>query len=123
MMDIEDLENRSQTQLVKEQLKEKRKHLDIVQESIEFQSSNMPNEDDLQGYIDMTKKDHVYCGIAQLFALTKKYNIPSRVLYNYGKDNEYEQVFNHEANKIGKPTLPILTVAHINGNHFQFVDD
>ena len=62
MMDIEDLENRSETQLVKERLKEEEgKHSDIVQESIEFQSSNMPNEDDLRRLYEnhMTKKDHI----------------------------------------------------------------
>lgn len=123
MMDIEKLQDKTQTPIVKNQLVEKRKHLEIVQDSICYQKANMPAEADFQGYIDITKKDRVYCGVAQLFALSKYYGIPVSVLYNYGKASQHEQIFNAEVNTGRSDPLPILTIAHVNGNHFQYVND
>lgn len=123
MLDIEELESQPQTSSVKEELAAKREHLKAVQDSIEFQKAHMPDEENFGSYIEITKGDHVYCGVAQIFALSKEYHIPIRVLYNYGKPNQYEQTFNQEANKERQHPLPILTLAHLNGNHFQFFND
>lgn len=123
LTDIEILKKEVQTLSKINEFDTKMKHLKTVEESIEYQNQNMPNEDDLQGYIDITKKDRVYCGVAQLLALSKEYNVPTRVLYNFGTENQYEQIFNEEVNLDQNPPLPILTLAHVNGNHFQFLDD
>lgn len=122
-MDIEELKRRIPSLEIENQLKEKNAHLASVQASVAFQKANLPSDDNLQGYIDLTKQDHVYCGVAQMFALSREYGVPVQVLYNYGKPNQYAQIFNDEVNTNNSNPLPILTVAHVNGNHFKFLDD
>ena len=75
----------------------------------------------MAGYIDITEKDKVYAGIAQALALSKEYNVPVRVLNFYGTAHEYPQLFNEQPDK--QPSPPVITIAHVNGNHFQFIDD
>jgi hypothetical protein len=121
MMDIQALINQPETMDDESQLTEKMTHLRFTQESIDLQKANLLSENNLQGYIDITKQDHVYCGIPQLFALSKIYNIPIRVVYKYGKADQYSEIYNEEVNIGRSSPLPILTVAHVNENHFKLL--
>jgi hypothetical protein len=105
---------------LKQRIKENKDLIEKKEQSIQFLRDNLPNEDDLPGYIDITEKDKVYAGIAQALALSKEYNVPVQVLNFYGTPHEYPQLF-EQADKQSQP--PIITIAHVNGNHFQFVDD
>src|SRR5205823_4523713 len=97
LTDIEQLKKANKTEDIQKQLKDKIQHLETTRASIAFQKANLPSEDNLQQYIDITKQDHIYCGIAQLFALGRFYGIPVRVVYNYGKA-ESSQLFNDKVN-------------------------
>ncbi len=114
-------EERSMTLLLEEQ--EDFDNLALAMQSIEQQEANMLQEDDLESYIKMTENDHVYCGIPQLFALCKFYDIPIRVLYKYGKADQYAETYNEQVNEGRESRLPTLTVAHVNDNHFKFIKD
>lgn len=109
--------------ILKTDLEQKQEQLKIVQASVQFQRNNMPEEGELQAYIDITKKDHIYCGLPQVMALAKEYGVPIRVIYNYDKPvhQRNEQLFNDQSHQ--NPPPPVITIAHVNGNHFQFVDD
>jgi hypothetical protein len=117
--DLNELKRMMPTDDVKQQLKQKQEQIKGIKESIAFQEKHLAREEDLQQYINMTKEDHVYCGTPQILALCKKYDIPVRVLFNYNRSNQFEQIFNEKA----QATKPVLTLAHVNGNHFQYVDD
>jgi|GEM_PF-4538482 len=121
--DIETLLQEAETPANTKKLLEKFADLQTLEESIASEKTNKLREDDHNGYIELTKKDHVYSGLPQIVALTKEYDIPIRVLYRYGKDDGYEQIFNEAANEKRDPPLPVLTIAHVNGNHFQFLDE
>jgi hypothetical protein len=119
----EQLSKNPHSALLKQQLTQKQEQLKMIQDSVQYQRDNMPEEGELQTYIDITKKDHIYCGLPQVIALSKEYNVPIRVIYNYDKPahQQNEQLFNDQSYK--DPAPPIITIAHVNGNHFQFVDD
>lgn len=122
--DIDQLSQRKpQTKITQEQTAQKQQQLNATLCSITFGRENMPEEGDQSSYINLTKRDKVYCGIAQLLAISKEYNIPIRVLYQYGKPGQTEQIFNQEVEQNTPSPLPILTIAHVNNNHFQFLDD
>lgn len=106
---------------LKKQLQEKKAHLAILEDSLSFQKRNIPDLADLEGYIDMTKQDHIYCGLPQVLALSKDYNVPIRVIYMFGKPTEKSEIYNEEAYEKG--ITPIITIAHVNGNHFKFIED
>lgn len=110
--EISKLKSFRQTDDVRAQIQEYQIGIKNYRDDIKFLQENLPDLDHPNTYIQMSKKDRFYCGIPQVLALTKVYNIPIRVLYPYG-----EQTFNEQ------PGKPIVTIKHINGNHFQYLDN
>jgi hypothetical protein len=120
------------------QLFEKVKHVQTKKESIEFEKSHLPENDDLISYIDATRQDKVYGGIPQIIAIIRLYDISIRVFYNYGND-QYPQIYNEkfadectvecshfpfDENCEGKKEIPpIISLNFINDNHFTYMDD
>jgi hypothetical protein len=76
------------------------------------------DDDNYENYINCTKEDRFYCGTAQIYALSLMYKIPIKLL----KDGQQPVTFNEIVNQDHIP-LPVLTIAHVNGNHFQFIND
>jgi hypothetical protein len=106
------------------QIQEANNILKIKQDSINSRRDKLVNDNDFQKYIEITKKkdeeEQVFCGIAQLLALSKEYDIPVRIYYPY-EPEPYSQIYNEEAHT--ERQLPILSIHHSGGNHFDVVDD
>ena len=75
---------------------------------------------DIADYINHSKKDHFYGGVAEILALSKKYDISIRVIYNYNADDQREEIFNK---KTDESTIITIACTGINQNHFQYLDD
>jgi hypothetical protein len=110
-------ERKSQDNDTLKQIEEKKLHKKSLEESIELQEKNMPkDENDIERYIALTSMNYIYCGIVQVLSLCKVYDIPIKVIYDYGKEGQYEQTYNQKENAKRK----VLTLAHVNDNHFKF---
>lgn len=121
--EIRTLSREVQTDDVKAQLQQKNDQLKAIRESIASQKNSLLPEGDYNGYIQATKQDHVYCGIAQILALSKEYQIPVCVIYDYGTTHARPETYNAECNDGRVSPLPALTIAHVNRNHFKFFND
>lgn len=119
----EKLERERELTVLLQEKEEDFENLVITLNSIDLQEAHLPKEEDVEGYIKMTENDHVYCGIPQIIALCKIYNIPIRVLYKYGKADQCAETYNEQANEGRSSPLPILTIAHVNNNHFKLIND
>lgn len=98
-------------------LEETRNQIQLIEASIQQLEHNLPDPSNIEEYIERTKTSGFYCGLPQIIAISNKYEIPIRVLYRYGKQDQHEQIFNQQLSG------PVITLAHLNGNHFEFFDD
>lgn len=118
LQDIEDLQNMPQTKDTQTQLNQKIIHLDAVQKAIEKENQNLVEEGDIPSYIEKSKQDHFYCDAAHIYAISHYYEIPVTVISKYGKSDQSEDTYNPEA----ASSLAPLTIAHVNGNHYVYID-
>lgn len=116
--DIEDLQNMSQTEDIQTQLYQKIIHLESIQQAIEKENQNFVEEGDIPSYIEKSKQDHFYCDAAHIYALSHYYEIPVIVISKYGKSDQSEDTYNPEA----AFSLAPITIAHVNGNHYVYID-
>ncbi len=117
---------------------EKVNHGQIIRQSIEFEKSHLPENDDFISYIDATRQDKVYGGIPQIYAICLLYDISICVCYNYA-NVPYVQIYNEkfadtcavessdipliENPESKKEIPPLITLNFVNGNHFTYTDD
>jgi len=62
-------------------------------------------------YLEKTAQQDFFCGTAQILALSQVFNIPINVIYTDGQIRTFN----------AKPSHFSVTIAYINGNHFNFV--
>ncbi|WP_213105889.1 OTU domain-containing protein [Candidatus Protochlamydia amoebophila] len=98
-----------------QELKEKREHLKILYSSIQELNDQKVGGYDPKEYINKSSKDQFYCGTAHVHALAMIYKIPIEIIFNFNTAGEMRQILNPS-----ESSHPILTLAYVNGNHFQF---
>lgn len=98
------------------QIQQKEGQIAQKRASIAETEKNLPNDENLQGYIDRTKEDHVYCGAAQVYAIAKFYHVPIAIVSRYGEKDQQEDIYNAES-----PLQPIK-LAFVNGNHYRYIN-
>ncbi len=99
------------------QIQEKEEQVALKRASIAETKKYMPNDENLHGYIDMTKGDHVYCGAAQVYAIAKFYDVPIAIISRYGEKDQQKDIYNAES------PYPPIKLAFVNGNHYRYIDD
>jgi hypothetical protein len=112
--DIELLENDPSNN--SEELKDKKEHLSHQLRSIQELENQIIEYNDVEEYLAQSSRAHFFCGTAHIFALASEYKIPIEVIFDFGLATEKKEIFNPS-----ESSLPNLTLAYVNGNHFKFI--